>query len=868
MAALLCSGSRLDADDVTFGDEQVRDAVRRLGSDAYAERQTATDWLWRAGPAVTPYLRAVLDHDDPEVRSRAAEIIERFRYGLFATTPPSHVRLIREFQQGNDIARREAMMELADQGAIDTVLALIETEANPRVRAECEPAVGRAVMARVPTLIMEGKRDEVSAFLERAARFDEAIRHWAAWLALTGQLDDVLARRSRAPTTALEYRQLAFLWRAAGRRDKAIEAARHVSSELTAELLLETSDWEGLVDLLARHPEAVNYFSDLPSEQLAYEAVFLRRAGREAEAAKRIERLIAAAGLQRGSSWYDAELLLINECWDEAVDVLLRDHPSVAFDLLCAQERYEKAFGVAGVSYPHGLSTAWFQTVADQAKSRGLHHEDRFRLAVRAARLLAQLGEAAAARGAFQQLGAAVAEDRSGERLRQLCDAELRSGFVDLALEHGAASLAKDTRPMALSLLFPKSADLAQHWWEWMEREQPDDTVAQRLQTLRLLLGGPGTEELRAPDKARLEEWLREAETKAARRSGDERDRWWLTIGRTWQHRRYLTEALRCFERAGVNDAAAALAAGDLLASQDRWSDAADWYGKAWQFDRQKALPLYLHGASLIRSGRAKEGNAWISKARLLPLASSIRHEMAQGLEERGFAEEALEQWRWILRTGPFRDRQVLEAAKQVGNELSGRDPLAAAEYWDRLVLSCLSRDAAFVYLRGYIQMPHLIHKRRAQAFIAQGQTPEAMKEIRLALQAWPGNVSLAEDLVPLLDQAGYREQADELFHSSYDGMARVCDHFPNSARHFNNLAWMAARCNRRLDEALKLAQHAVQLKPDEPTYLDTLAEVYFRLGDRERAIRYGERCVELDPDDPHFQQQLNRFRGATESSP
>jgi tetratricopeptide (TPR) repeat protein len=79
------------------------------------------------------------------------------------------------------------------------------------------------------------------------------------------------------------------------------------------------------------------------------------------------------------------------------------------------------------------------------------------------------------------------------------------------------------------------------------------------------------------------------------------------------------------------------------------------------------------------------------------------------------------------------------------------------------------------------------------------------------------------------------------------------------TAEFSNNFAWFLARTNQRLDEALKLAERAVKLEPDMYAYLDTLAEVHFRLGNVDKA-------AQLAPQDPHILAQLHRFK--TEKSP
>jgi hypothetical protein len=61
-----------------------------------------------------------------------------------------------------------------------------------------------------------------------------------------------------------------------------------------------------------------------------------------------------------------------------------------------------------------------------------------------------------------------------------------------------------------------------------------------------------------------------------------------------------------------------------------------------------------------------------------------------------------------------------------------------------------------------------------------------------------------------------------------------------------NQAAWLAVSCNRRLDTALNLAQTAVACDLSSPSALDTLAEVYLRLGQPERARELLERVLAL----------------------
>jgi Flp pilus assembly protein TadD len=154
-----------------------------------------------------------------------------------------------------------------------------------------------------------------------------------------------------------------------------------------------------------------------------------------------------------------------------------------------------------------------------------------------------------------------------------------------------------------------------------------------------------------------------------------------------------------------------------------------------------------------------------------------------------------------------------------------------------------------------------LTHRLWALAAVDAGRFDEAQMHIQRALAAVPGDTRVAEDLVSRLEKAGRKDQADDVFRRVYQVYAETVAAFPQCALVHNNLAWTAARCGRRLDEALEHAQRAVELAPDTASYLDTLAEVCFRRGDRDAAVGHSRRAVQLRPDDETLQAQLNRFQ-------
>jgi uncharacterized Ntn-hydrolase superfamily protein len=63
------------------------------------------------------------------------------------------------------------------------------------------------------------------------------------------------------------------------------------------------------------------------------------------------------------------------------------------------------------------------------------------------------------------------------------------------------------------------------------------------------------------------------------------------------------------------------------------------------------------------------------------------------------------------------------------------------------------------------------------------------------------------------------------------------------------------------LDESLAAATLAVEIEPQNPEILDTLAEVHFRRGEVDQAIAAGERALARDPESTYLQEQLERFQ-------
>jgi len=235
----------------------------------------------------------------------------------------------------------------------------------------------------------------------------------------------------------------------------------------------------------------------------------------------------------------------------------------------------------------------------------------------------------------------------------------------------------------------------------------------------------------------------------------------------------------------------------------------------------------------LQRAGREEEGRGRRELALQITLDSRARLDLAWTLHTHGLDGEALDQFRLALRTLPCGHPEWGAVAEAIGRCLAHDQPAEAAEWLQHDLLNNLRWESSLVRDDDFLHAPSVIHRLRAVAAVRAGDFERADREIDLTLAAMPAALQLAVDLVPLLDQAGRQPQADRLFARVSGALSDQLQHYPHSAMLHHEVASLSARCHRRLEEAFRHAQRAVELEPNNTAYQDTLAETQDQLPHR-----------------------------------
>lgn len=151
----------------------------------------------------------------------------------------------------------------------------------------------------------------------------------------------------------------------------------------------------------------------------------------------------------------------------------------------------------------------------------------------------------------------------------------------------------------------------------------------------------------------------------------------------------------------------------------------------------------------------------------------------------------------------------------------------------------------------------------RTEALVAilERDFEKADRTLRQCFALCPEQIETPLELVPIAEKIFPPEMVDSWVGLYAGALEAHLRHWPDDTLNGNNLAWLYARLNRNLDRALELSQRVCRRLPDDPIYLDTLAEVYFRRGDHAKAVEMAARCREICPLDENHRQQLHRFR-------
>ena len=83
----------------------------------------------------------------------------------------------------------------------------------------------------------------------------------------------------------------------------------------------------------------------------------------------------------------------------------------------------------------------------------------------------------------------------------------------------------------------------------------------------------------------------------------------------------------------------------------------------------------------------------------------------------------------------------------------------------------------------------------------------------------------------------------------------------PDRADFYNHWAWLIANTEGDMQKALAYSQRSLELRPNEASFLDTLARCYYANDDLENALKQQRKAVALEPHVQALHRQLEFFK-------
>ncbi len=818
--------------------------VTQLGDNDFDKREEASRKLWEAGEFAEAALQEAVKSTDPEVKRRAQELLDKFKWGIYPTTPKAIVDLIGRYQGGQDIEKNEAIRDLLDHGPMGwkVLLKLIAAEEPGPARMTAQARIAEMLPGSVPLFLARKEFTTLETFLTAGTEGANpaAMRNLVAYWLMRGQIDQKIdhykALQAKGDKTKKTTDILVALYRAKGDHLEAHAVARRAGrDDLVNAMRYEIGDWTG-------GAWADEDAGPRTIEQLGYRVACKRLRGTPkefeealAEVRKRAKALKPEDAAERMQL---AGVFFRNQCSKEGLALLQGNNENTLLicGILVYQNRHPEALALVEKSRQ---AIAKIKAADEKMKAEAvLVPLEKFE-----ARILGILGEKDKARQTIARLE--KARHASDVELLQI---EVQGGLLDDAFDR--VSQEKAPLPFVAAVLFPQRPQTALSLLAALKALFPLDNDQASLKKVRAAMSG----QVPRQDLAR---WLDNAEAAIKKLSPVEAGQWRLALAEAALMARQNDLAQQCLEKG--TGAEVWLRLGDILAGKKEWEQAARRYYQAWEKDRRQALPLYLSGKALVRAGQDKEGRQRIDYAHWLPLANdAIRHAFIAELNARRDTQALLHEADLQFRLGQPGSLLYNNLAVQVAFTASQRHELAkASDHFERFLL--FRSHNSGVYDFGVL--PGQAGTYQAARLLDAGKVNEALAVIGRCQEVRGGFENLATVVVPQLDRMGKKKEADAVFEKTFAVVEDLCRRYPKSALLHNDLAWTCAVSRRKLDLGLEHAREAVRLKPESANHMDTLAEIYFQRGERNNAIETAKKALALEAYQAYYHRALKRIR-------
>jgi tetratricopeptide (TPR) repeat protein len=833
--------------------------IERLGDDSYAKREMASEALWQRGEGVLKDLKRALLSDDPEVALRARELADKIDLGILPDSPPMVIELVNSYEEVAQRNKSTVMFQLRRMGAYRPMLKLYQRETDPAVKAELRRVIDGVAVLAARQQVVEGRLDVALEYLEMAPADAKGLMAWAAFHAACGTAPAELRRVRDMEGRVGALHRMALkraLGDVAGARKEAEAAGEEGIAAAMGLLLGDPLPW-------LKMPSR-DRFRTRFHESYREWAIQRWRGGKgDPEIIDAIAAAIVKGDEDDAYTGLNALMLAGEQALGAAqIERLSKGEALSYYDSI---EEVDRALRVVGIDPDAPDFGAW----GDEMTKRILDDLDDSEVEQEQVIRLCSMLEA---RGMHDEAwrclkpwleGLSELEEDADELLLNVLHEWFAKGVIEGTIRGLAfwAGEDLDKWEMGTEELLGLSGDNGTLWRRLAAGE--DGLKGERQLRVYLALFGVATNE----EKSRRE-WIDRLWAEARKAKGEDRDALLgivITVARSAGRAELALDALRMATDgdSGHDRFGSYLV---MLAISDEWDEVAEgWRTVLEKNPSNPSRQAYL-ATSLRRAGEEDDSRDVEKLIEMLAMGDEQSCLDIAGAYAFGGDYKRAGEWqrRALLEGDPGSESWplVIRELKQVA--LEDGDWKLAAALCEALALVGLERGWPYT---DALDSPLWRLRLRFEGDFARamsmldGNRESALEMIDACHARLSSDGLIADYFLPGLRQAGLREEHDRYFEKTWQRIGKVIEDYPGSHNTLNTACWIAARAVRRLDEARKLQERALDLRPDQAAYLDTMAELYFAQRNRGKAVEWSSKAVANEPGDPMLRRQFERFR-------
>ena len=824
--------------------------IDQLSNEKLSIRIEAQNKLWKAGASIQKELEQAALSKNPETSLRIAAIIRKIKLGITPDSPKEIVSLVESFANLSTDDKKSAIEKLKESRQWRIALLLFQNENDNIAKSQMRENVDGIAIVAARESLLAGDTATARKFLDDFS--DDSKNLMAkAWMARSdGTLEKEIADCSKLNDKKSIAYHLCLL-RVKGDRAAAIDLAEKNNFASTG-AALQLLDGQPDMWLELRAP---TFDSDSRELLEIYIALVKDRSNSSKEHQSNVNRLIKESlkGDDYQQRWLATHLLYALGLGEHADKALKALNPVMLFDQYVEQERIDEAIQILGLDPVKPDYEKWLSKRMSIIIEKPDLVENEMEQIPSVLSFLEKRGITDVIDKVFVPQMLALAEKDSESFTQMLQECFSPYSKIRIAPESAlkvAIAYAKDDDVLWGTMIQTALSEnnLFNQWWDWIAKLYPDATKAQRFSDfLTLFRIIPDRQNHVADMNSKIEKFLKDCDANEI----NTYRKLVSVIAEITGNTTYAQWSAEEGNPLGI----------DELLKLERWEDAE----KELQLLFKKspdAIDLLLR-ISICQNllGKTEEAKKNAALYESLILGDSSMMSMTAAINESFGLSKIASEWRQTTLTcsSPSTSAWLINVYQEAEKQMLDGQWSQARSGYEAYLISVVNQDSE--NLGGSILFRTRKKADMAYAFGQLKKNPEgAIKQLKQIHQSLLSDASLADQFFPCLRLVGLRDQHDLWFEETWQSMMKLRNRFPLDDNTRNSAAWLAARSLLRLDEAEKESIEALRLRPNQAAYLDTMAEIFFARGNREKAIEWSKKSIMAEPGAAALMEQYYRF--------